>query len=79
MPNVPETGPIIVSLGFKEAVDAIYGTKTVMYKPGVWNASKLTETDKVISAIMRSGYGADVRKNSNGEFFVSIPCDSDMW
>lgn len=79
MPNVPATGPIIVSLGFKEAVDVIYGTKTVMYKHGVWNPYKPTETDKVISAIMHSGYGADVRKNSNGEFFVSIPCDSDMW
>lgn len=69
----------IVMLGYSEAVDAIKGTTTVMYKHGVWNKYEPISTEKASKYIMSSGYGADVYKDENGRFYVSIPCDSDMW
>ena len=70
----------IVKLGFDSAVKAIDGTKTVMYKHGVWNPYYERNTEDVKKSIMNSGYGADVWIDErNGKLHVSIPCDSDMW
>lgn len=70
----------IVKLGFDSAVKAIDGTKTVMYKHGVWNPYYERSTEDVKKSIMNSGYGADVDFNEkNGMFYVEIPCDADMW
>ena len=69
----------VVSLGTKDAIMAISNCKYVNYKHGVWNPYKVVPVGMAISAITNSGYGADVFKNSKGEFFVSVPCDSDMW
>ena len=69
----------IVTLGYQEAVDAIKGVSTVMYRHGVWNKYEPLSTEKASKAIMASGYGADVCKDEGGQFYVSIPCDRDMW
>ena len=69
----------IVTLGYQEAVDAIKGVSTVMYRHGVWNKYKPIPTEKASKAIMASGYGADVYMDDKGCFYISIPCDSDMW
>lgn len=44
----------ICSLRFKEAIAAIQGTKTVMYKHGVWNEYSLCKTEDAIKEIQRS-------------------------
>ena len=64
---------------FENAVKAIENTEAVMYRHGVWNPYEVEDTDFVKKAIMNSGYGATVKKDSNNVFYVSIPCDSDMW
>ncbi len=69
----------IITLGRQEAVDAIANTKHVMYKHGVWNGYELVATPNVIKSIMNSGYGADVYLDEDEMFYISIPCDSDMW
>lgn len=69
----------IVTLGYQEAVDAIKGVSMVMYRHGVWNKYEPLSTEKASKAIMTSGYGADVYRDDVGGFYVSIPCDSDMW
>lgn len=70
----------ICSLAFEPAVDAIQHTKTVMYKHGVWNEYAERPTEDVIKSIQISGYGADVRYDeATDRYFVSIPCDADMW
>ena len=69
----------IVDLGFDEAVKAISGTETVMYRHGVWNSYKEMSTEEAIEHIKKSGYGADIRKDEDGIYYVSIPCDADMW
>ena len=71
---------IICELRFSEAIEAIKGTDTVMYKHGVWNPYEKRKTEKVIKSIENSGYGADVKYNEEtNQYYVSIPCDSDMW
>lgn len=62
-----------------DAVKAIEKTKKVQYKHGIWNPYEVKDTEYAKDAIMRSGYGADVYVDSHGEYYVSIPCDSDMW
>ena len=71
----------IVTLGYQEAVDAIKGTSMVMYRHGVWNKYEPLSVEKASKAIMASGYGADVYMDEDkpDQFYVSIPCDSDMW
>ena len=70
----------ICSLAFEPAVDAIRHTKTVMYKHGVWNEYAERPTEDVIKSIQNSGYGADVRYDeATDRYFVSLPCDDDMW
>ena len=68
----------IVELSFNDAVEAIDNTATVMYKHGVWNKYERVTTEYAQQKIMNSGYGADVYEES-GTYYVSIPCDSDMW
>lgn len=70
----------ICSLKFKEAIEAIKDTKTVMYKHGVWNEFEERKTEDAINSIQKSGYGADVWYNEEKKmFFVSVPADCDMW
>ena len=68
----------VVTLGKESAIKAIENTKKVMYRHGVWNEYEERDTVSVIESIKSSGYGADVRKDKE-QFYVSIPCDSDMW
>lgn len=70
----------IVTLGFKKSVEAIKDVVTVNYRCGVWNDYTKAPVNKVIGYIERSGYGADVfYDDKNGEYYVSIPSDGDMW
>ena len=70
----------ICSLQREKAIEAIQGTKTVMYKHGVWNEYYERKTEDVIESIKKSGYGADVRRDdTTGQFYVSVPADCDMW
>lgn len=66
-------------MGYHVAVDAIKDSETVMYKHGIWNKYEPLPVEKAIKAIMNSGYGADVYKDEQGRFYVSIPCNSDMF
>lgn len=68
----------LCTLKFKEAVALIQNHPEVYYKHGVWNQYKQRDTASVISSIMASGYGADVSEK-DGELYVSIPADCDMW
>lgn len=69
---------ILCTLQYGEAVTLIEKLPQVYYKHGVWNEYKLRDTSAVIPLIMKSGYGADVREK-NGELYVSVPADCDMW
>ena len=65
----------ICRLAFEPAINA-----TVMYKHGVCNKYAERPTEDVIESIQKSGYGADVRYDEGADrYFVSIPCDADMW
>lgn len=68
----------LCSLKFKEAIELIQNHSQVYYKHGVWNKYERWDTPAVISSIQKSGYGADVREK-DGELYVSIPADCDMW
>lgn len=68
----------LCTLRFKEAVELIKGRSQVYYRHGVWNPYQCRETAAVISSIMGSGYGADVYEK-DGELYVSVPADCDMW
>ena len=69
---------MVCSLKYEEAVEAIKGTKTVMYKHGVWNKYTECSTEEAIKHIRNSGYGADVRYDDEKKmFFVSVPADCD--
>lgn len=69
----------ICTLQVERAIEAIKDVRTVMYRHGVWNEYHERETAGVIESIRKSGYGADVFQDENGTFYVSIPCDADMW
>jgi hypothetical protein len=69
----------LCKLGRQEAINIISGTKRVYYRHGVWNEYSLRDTAAVVKSIQNSGYGADVFKNAQGAFYVSIPSDGDMW
>jgi hypothetical protein len=69
----------LCELQFEKAVELISDTGTVMFKHGVWNDYKLTPTEDAIAYIRRSGYGADVKKDADGVFYVSCPSNGDMW
>lgn len=69
----------ICTLGRQEAINIISETKRVYYRHGVWNEYYLRDTAAVIESIQNSGYGADVYRDDKGLYYVSIPCDSDMW
>lgn len=68
----------LCTLRVKEAIELIKNRTQVYYQRGVWNPYQRRETSAVISSIMNSGYGADVYEK-NGELYVSVPVDSDMW
>lgn len=68
----------ICELQIANAIKAIEGADTVMYRHGVWNKYELVSVERAIKGIQNSGYGADVYENC-GVYYVSIPCDSDMW
>lgn len=68
----------LCSLQFAKAVELIKDRQQVYYKHGVWNQYERKNTADVISKIQNSGYGADVREK-DGELYVSIPSDGDMW
>lgn len=68
----------LCTLRFKEAIELIKGRPQVYYRRGVWNPYQRRETSAVISSIINSGYGADVYQK-DGELYVSVPADSDMW
>ena len=70
---------LICKLGRQEAIDIISGTECVQYRHGVWNKYNVCDTATVIKSIRNSGYGADVFRDTAGVYYVSIPCDSDMW
>lgn len=70
---------LICKLGRQEAIDIISGTERVHYRHGVWNEYYMRDTAAVIESIRSSGYGADVFRDKAGAYYVSIPCDSDMW
>lgn len=68
----------LCSLRFKEAVELIQNSTQVYYRHGVWNPYQRRDTASVISSIMGSGYGADVYEK-DGDLYVSVPADADMW
>ena len=68
----------LCTLRVKEAVELIKGRPQVYYRHGVWNPYQRRDTAAVINSIMGSGYGADVYEK-DGELYVSVPADSDMW
>lgn len=70
---------LICKLGRQEAINAIAGTKRVYYRHGVWNEYYLRDTAGVMESIRNSGYGADVYRDKRGIYYVSVPCDRDMW
>lgn len=74
-----DTKTRICILGRQETIDIISGTKRVYYRHGVWNEYHMRDTAAVIKSIQDSGYGADVYRDEAGNYYVSIPCDSDMW
>ena len=70
----------VIDLGIHSAIDTIQYHEDVYLRSGVWNDYKLCKTDVAIEKIRNSGYGADVYFNEKNEkYYVSIPCDSDMW
>ena len=70
----------IVTLGKDKAIEKIENENTVYLRHGVWNKYELSGVSEVIERIKNSGYGADIYYNDdNRMFYVSIPCDSDMW
>lgn len=70
----------VIDLGIADAIDTIQYEENVYCKSGVWNKYELTNTAKAIEMIKHSGYGADVYFDEKTEkYYVSIPCDSDMW
>lgn len=71
---------IICKLQTKKAIETIKDTEKVYYRSGVWNSYEMQDTKTVIKAIENSGYGADVFYNKDNKmYYVSKPCDSDMW
>lgn len=71
---------LIVKLGFSKAIDKIKDREEVFYKHGVWNEYKKVKTKDAIENIKKSGYGADIYyDDEKDEYYVSVPCDSDMW
>lgn len=70
---------LICTLQRQKAINIVEGTMRVFYRHGFRNEYKKVPTERAIEAIKKSGYGADVYQDSNGQFYVSIPCDSDMW
>lgn len=68
----------LCSLRFQAAAELIKDRQQVYYRHGVWNEYERKNTADVIPRILGSGYGADVYEK-DGELFVSIPNNSDMW
>ena len=68
----------LCTLRVNEAIELIKSHPQVYYRHGVWNPYQRRETSAVISSIKNSGYGADVCEK-DGELYVSVPADCDMW
>ena len=52
----------------------------MFYKHGVWNKYSIVSAKSAIEGIEKSGYGADIYyDDEKEEYYVSVPCDSDMW
>ena len=70
----------VITLGRHTAIEKIKNEETVYLKHGVWNNYELYSVNDAIKRIKNSGYGADIYYNEDNKmFYVSIPCDSDMW
>lgn len=70
----------VITLGVYTAIETIKNEKTVYLKHGVWNKYELYSVSDAIKRIKNSKYGADIHYNEDNKmFYVSIPCDSDMW
>ena len=70
---------LICTLQRQKAIDLITGSMRVFCRYGVWNEYRKIPTERAIEAIKKSGYGADIYQDGSGQFYVSVPCDSDMW
>lgn len=71
---------MVIELGITDAIDTIQNETSVYYKHGVWNGFRIVNAKYAIEQIKHSGYGATVYFNEKNEkYYVSIPCDSDMW
>ena len=71
---------LLHTLKYREVIEAISSSDKVYYRHGVWNSYTLKDAEYVKKAILKSGYGADLRRSgSDGMFYVSIPSDGDMW
>lgn len=51
----------------------------VKYRSGVWNKYETVPLRQAIQSIRNSLYGSDVYKDEKGVYYVSCPCQSDMW
>lgn len=62
-------------------LDAVYNEHIgyVKYRSGIWNKYETTSVKQAITDIALSPYGADVFKDEKGAYYVSCPCQSDMW
>ena len=70
----------LCTLSTQKSMDAVQtGTKSVFIRSGVWNAYHVTTKQEAVTAIERSPYGADVYRDTDGNLYVSMPCESDMW
>lgn len=70
----------LCELGREDAIKIIKNTglNKVYYRSGVWNSYELVDMEYAIQGITNSGYGADIYEE-DGKYYVSCPCDSDMW
>lgn len=70
----------ICTLSFDKAIEVIQDSPYVYYKHGIWNPYEKVSTLQAIESIKKSGYGADVEYEIiEGRYYVSVPCDSDMF
>jgi len=62
------------------AIEKIKNENSVYLRHGVWNKYQLCKVTDAIESIKNSGYGADIYYDEDNKmYYVSIPCDSDMW
>ena len=70
----------ICTLSFDKAIETIQNSSQVYYRHGIWNPYEKVSTSQAIEGIKKSSYGADVKYEIiEGKYYVSVPCDSDMF